>query len=292
MDPIVRIDELTKKYPDFTMEISSEIHRGYITGLIGANGAGKTTFINILMNITKPDEGRIYYDNEVVNLQTYDYKEDIGIVFDSICFPSFWTAETIAIIYRESYTNWSDEKFIRFLNRFHIDFDKTVSTLSKGMQMKLMVAAAISHNPNLLILDEPTSGLDPVSRDDLLAVLQDYMEEENHTVLFSTHNTSDLEKVADFIIYLNDGSIEYSGEKYKFVDSFRLVQGPKSQFGDYLQDLAVGCEVNSYSFKILIKTADLEKINANNYQITIPNIEDIMIFTNKSLIKEVINESM
>ena len=282
MENIIEAKGLVKNFNKFKLEITEDIPKGYITGIIGANGAGKTTFINTILNIIKSDSGSIYFDNKNIAEESFMYKDQIGIVFDSNIYPSFWTPTILEKAIKTYYTKWSHDVFTYYLDKFGINSSDKISSLSKGMQMKMMIATALAHDPKILILDEPTSGLDPISRDDLLTILQEYVE-SNNSVVFSTHITSDLEKIADYIIYLDKGDVIYSGDKNNFIEEYKIVQGPKSSLSKDQLEKVIAKDTYSYGFKALIKTSDSKFFLEDKYKTSSANIDEIMIFMNKSL---------
>ena len=283
MNDIIEINELVKRYNRFKLEISESIPEGYITGIIGINGAGKTTFINAILNMIPYEKGSISIDGKNINKESFMYKEQIGMVFDSNIYPSFWTPTTLEKAIKTYYTKWSHDVFTYYLDKFGISGFKKISSLSKGMQMKLMIAVALAYDPKVLILDEPTSGLDPISRDELLTILQEYVKVDNHSVIFSTHITSDLEKIADYIIYLYKGEVIYSGDKNNFIEEYKIVQGPKSSLLKDQLEKVIAKDTYSYGFKALIKTSDSKFFLEDKYKISSSSIDEIMIFINKSL---------
>ena len=282
MENIIEAKGLVKNFNKFKLEITEDIPKGYITGIIGANGAGKTTFINTILNIIKSDSGSIYFDNKNITEESFMYKDQIGIVFDSNIYPSFWTPTILEKAIKTYYTKWSHDIFTYYLDKFGINSSDKISSLSKGMQMKMMIATALAHDPKILILDEPTSGLDPISRDDLLTILQEYVE-SNNSVVFSTHITSDLEKITDYIIYLDKGDVIYSGDKNNFIEEYKIVQGPKSSLSKDQLEKVIAKDTYSYGFKALIKTSDSKFFLEDKYKTSSANIDEIMIFMHKSL---------
>ena len=256
MKNIIEANGLIKKFNKFKLEITESISEGYITGIIGANGAGKTTFINTILNIIK---------------------------FDSNIYPSFWTPNILEKAINTYYTNWSNDIFTYYLYKFGINGSKKISSLSKGMQMKLMIAVALAHDPKVLILDEPTSGLDPISRDELLTILQEYVKVDNHSVIFSTHITSDLEKIADYIIYLNKGKVIYSGDKNDFIEEYRIIQGSNITLSKNQLEKIISKNISNYGINALVEKKDLTFFPQDQYKISLPTIEEVMIFMNKSL---------
>ena len=206
-------------------------------------------------------------------------KSNLGVVFDSNYFSDEWKISQVEKSISTFYENWNTQKFSEILEKFHIQPSKRVKELSKGMQMKLMLACAFSYDAKLLILDEPTSGLDPVSRDELLHILSEYIEDGEHSVLFSTHITGDLERAADYITYISYGELFFSGGKDEFIDSFRIVKGGREERSADLRKKMLGIRNFSTGFEALIKTEDLKQFAHLNVEPA--TIDDIVVFTSK-----------
>lgn len=205
---IIEIENLTKKYINFSLNsITLNVPYGKIVGLVGENGAGKTTLINLLLNQISRDEGSIKVFGKDNLEAEKEIKSELGFVVDECCFHSCLSSKNINAILRSVYKNWDVKKYFNYLERFNIDIKKKISEMSKGMKSKMMLAAALSHNPQLLILDEITSGLDPVARDDVLHILREFASDEAKTVFFSTHITSDLDKIADYVAFIHNGEL-------------------------------------------------------------------------------------
>lgn len=222
--PAFRLRDITKNYPGFSLDnIDLELPPGYIMGLVGPNGAGKSTLIKILMNLVKPDSGQVEvlghrYENVQEELAI---KRSIGYVPEESNLYEEMSGEWLGRFVAQYYHNWDDQLFTRLLDKFNIPATKQIKDLSKGNRMKLSVVTALAHRPELLLLDEPTSGIDPVSRHDMLQELLEVIMDGNHAVLFSSHIVSDIERIADVITFLVDGSIALSGEKDIITDSWR-----------------------------------------------------------------------
>ena len=280
MDNFLEVSSLSKSFSGFRLQnVSFSLPKGYIMGLIGANGSGKTTTIKLILNMLKRDGGEIKLlglDNIADETAA---KAQLGVVFDSNYFSEAWTVARAESAVSVFYQNWDTERFSGLLNKFHIDPKKKVKELSKGMQMKLMLAFAFSYGAKLLILDEPTSGLDPVSRDELLTTLSEYIEDGEHSVLFSTHITSDLERAADYITYLTDGAVFFSGGKDEFVDMFRVVKGGRDELVGKLRGKLIGTRTFSTGFEALAKTEDYNLYR--HLDVEPASIDDIMVFTNR-----------
>ena len=280
MDNFLEVSNLSKSFESFRLQdISFSLPKGYIMGLIGPNGSGKTTTIKLILNMLKRNSGEIKVlglDN-IVDEKTV--KSNLGVVFDSNYFCGEWTVAQAEAATSLFYKNWDTSKFNELLKKFHIDPLKKVKELSRGMQMKLMIACAFSYDAKLLILDEPTSGLDPVSRDELLNILSEYIEDGEHSVLFSTHITSDLERVADYITYINYGELFFSGSKDEFVDMFRIVKGGREELTMDLSQKLIGIRNFSTGFEALARTEDLKLFS--DFDIEPATIDNIVVFTNQ-----------
>ncbi len=276
----IEIKNLCKEYNGFKLNnVSFTLPKGYIMGLIGPNGAGKTTTIKLMLNMLRKTDGDIkIMGMDSVNDQN-NIKEDIGAVFDSNYFVQDWTVKEVEKSIGIFYNSWDSNKFKEMTKRFGLEPNKKVKELSRGMQMKLMVACAFSHDAKLLILDEPTSGLDPVARDELLDILSEFIQNGERSVLFSTHITSDLDKIADYITFINNGNIFYTGPKDDFIDGFRMVKGGMSELNNELEKKMIGIRKFSTGFEGLIKTSDIKSFN--NFTCEAVSIDEIIVFTSK-----------
>lgn len=280
MTNILEVSSLSKHYDGFQLnDINFTIPKGYIMGLIGPNGSGKTTTIKCILNMVKKNSGsiQIFGFDHIEHEQAI--KKEIGVVFDTNYFVAEWNMKQVEASLALFYDQWNSEKFRKMLERFRIEPNKKVQELSKGMQMKLMVACAFSYDAKLLILDEPTSGLDPVSRDELLNILAEYIEDGEHSVLFSTHITSDLDKIADYITFINFGECVFTGGKDEFIDLYRIVRGGKEELNEKYKKLLIGLREYSTGYEALIKTTDLAYYP--NMMGEAATIDDIIIFINK-----------
>lgn len=220
---ILSVTGLMKRYPNFDLQdISFSLPQGRIMGLIGKNGAGKSTILKCILNLVHPDAGSIEMFGRDFQKNEESCKQEIGVVLGGIDFYKQKKLADITAVTKRFYPNWDEAAYEKFLNLFSLIPEKRVKELSTGMKVKYMVALALSHHAKLLILDEPTSGLDPVSRDDLLKLFRQLVKDGNRSILFSTHITSDLEKIADDITYIKDGKLLKSAEKSMFIDSFNI----------------------------------------------------------------------
>ncbi len=280
MDNYLEVRNLSKSFADFRLhDITFTVPKGYIMGLIGPNGSGKTTTIKLILNMSKRTNGEVKilgFDNIACEQEA---KRNLGVVFDSNYFSDEWAVSQVEKSVSAFYENWNTQKFSEALKRFHILPTRKVKELSKGMQMKLMLACAFSYDAKLLILDEPTSGLDPVSRDELLSILSEYIEDGEHSVLFSTHITGDLERAADYITYIRYGELFFSGGKDEFVDHFRIVRGGRGELSADLRQKMLGIRDFSTGFEALVKIEDLKQFA--HLAVEPASIDDIVVFTCK-----------
>lgn len=282
-DNILEIINLNKSYGNFKLsDVNILLPRGYIMGFIGANGAGKTTTIKLIMNMIKKDSGEIrVFGKDHVKYELY-IKNKVGYVSEQ---PVFYENQTVAWnvnFAKNFYHEWDDERFEELLARFSIDRSKKINQLSKGMKMKTALAIALSHNPELLILDEPTSGLDPIVRDELLGILMEFIQDERRSVFFSSHITTDIEKIGDYVTFIDNGRIILSEEKDKILENWKIVKGDVSQVSNYKKDL-IGIEQTRVYFKALVKDFDAFKAQYDISSLVIdkPNLDDILLHLTK-----------
>ena len=276
----LEIRNLSKSFGGFALRnVSFALPKGYIMGLIGPNGSGKTTTIQLILNMLRRDSGTIQVLGRDILAQEQAIKASLGVVFDSSCFSDDWQAAQVEQAISPFYANWNRDTFAQLLRKFHIDPARRGRELSRGMQMKLMLACAFSYDAKLLILDEPTSGLDPVSRDELLSILAAYIEDGEHSVLFSTHITEDLERAADYITYLRYGELVFSGSKEEFVNGFRMAKGGREELTPELRARAAGIRTFPTGFEALIRAQDAAAFS--HLEIEPASIDEIVVFTSK-----------
>lgn len=276
----LEIRNLSKSFGGFALRnISFALPKGYIMGLIGPNGSGKTTTIQLILNMLRRDSGTIQVLGRDILAQEQAIKASLGVVFDSSCFSDDWQAAQVEQAISPFYANWNRDTFAQLLRKFRIDPTRRGRELSRGMQMKLMLACAFSYDAKLLILDEPTSGLDPVSRDELLSILAAYIEDGEHSVLFSTHITEDLERAADYITYLRYGELVFSGSKEEFVNGFRMAKGGREELTPELRSRAAGIRTFPTGFEALIRAQDAATFS--HLEIEPASIDEIVVFTSK-----------
>ena len=229
----IELKQVKKRYGDFALnDVNICLPQGCVLGLIGENGAGKATLIGMMCGMCKPDGGEVVVLGERAGRSAAftRVKQDIGVVLDEACLPDELTAPQIAPCMRGIYTHWDDEVFGGFMRRFALPEDKAVRHYSRGMKMKLAIAAAMSHHAKLLLLDEATSGLDPVVRDDILDVFNEFTRQEDHSVLISSHIVSDLEKICDYVVFIHKGNVILSEEKDRLLEKYALLAMERAQY--------------------------------------------------------------
>jgi ABC-2 type transport system ATP-binding protein len=275
MDYALEIKNLAKRYDGFILDnISFSLPAGCIMGLIGENGAGKSTIIKLILNLIHKDDG----DIKVLGLNLDDsqtrIKENIGVIFDESSFPDNLCIYDINIIMKNIYTTWNEEKFIKYTNKFSLPGKKVVKDYSRGMKMKLSIAGALSHDSKLLILDEATSGLDPIIRDEILDVFLDFIQDETHSILLSSHIISDLEKICDYITFIHNGRLFFCEGKDTLKDMHGILKCSASQFEQLDKSIVKGYRKNSFGVEALVLK---DKVSAE-LSVDPASIEDIMLF--------------
>ncbi len=278
MKNAIEIKDLKKNYSNFKLDIEDlSVPEGAIIGLIGENGAGKTTLIKSILNIIKIDNGTIKIFNKDYNKEEKIIKEDIGVVLDDMFFPEILTVKDIDLTMKDIYINWDSNLFLSYLKKLDILSNKKIKELSKGMRKKLEIVTALSHKPKLLILDEPTSGLDPVVRNEVLDLFLDFIKDESHTVLLSTHITSDLERIADNIIFIDNGRIVMNKLRDELIDNYGILKCDINDFAKINKEDIIKYKKNKYDVQILV--ADRNKMSKKYKECIIDKItlEDLMI---------------
>ncbi|HHV71832.1 MAG TPA: ABC transporter ATP-binding protein [Clostridia bacterium] len=280
MAPILEVKNLNKSFGDFFLnEVSFTLDRGYIMGFIGPNGAGKSTTIKLIMNLLKKDSGEIRIFGMDHLKKEREIKERIGFVYDENCFYEELTVSEMKRVVSAFYKNWDDSQFCKYLKEFNLPAKKKIKQLSKGMKMKFALAIALSHQAELLIMDEPTSGLDPVVRNELLDILAWIIQDENKGILFSTHITSDLEKIADYITLIDKGRIILSRTKDELLDNYGIVKGGRDVLTSGLEKNVIGIRESKFGFEALVDDRrKADKIFKGQILIEKPSLEEIMLY--------------
>ncbi|WP_455616549.1 ABC transporter ATP-binding protein [Eisenbergiella sp.] len=278
MEPALQINGLTKEYPGFKLDhVSFTLPCGTIMGLIGENGAGKSTTINAVLDLIRKDEGNILFWGKELSHNPRQLKEDIGVVFDGINFYETLTPAKVGKISAAAYRQWDPAAYKGFLDQFQLPADKEIKTFSKGMKMKLSIAAALSHHPKLLILDEATSGLDPVMRDDILDVFLDFIQDETHSILMSSHITTDLEKVADYITFIHQGKIVFSKPKDELIYNYGILRCGAEDFHRLDPADILAWRKNDYQWDVLVEDKNKAMSRYRSIVIDNPSIDDILL---------------
>lgn len=277
MENILEVKNLCKKYNQFELKnVNLTLPKGMIMGLIGENGAGKTTTIKSILNLTN-STGEINIFG--LNVKKYDkkIKEDIGVVLNENFFSEYLNPKDINKIMKNIYKNWDEKLYFKYLEDFKLPQNKISKEFSSGMKMKLKIAVALAHHPKLLILDEPTSGLDPVARSEILDIFQDFIQNGENSIFVSSHITSDLEHIADYITFINDGEIVLSKTRDELLEEYGIVKCSKAEFEKINKKDYVKYKVNRYEYDVLVENKSEFKRKYDFNVIDKPTLEDIML---------------
>ncbi len=275
----IEIQGLTKKYDGFTLDnISFHVPKGSIMGFIGQNGAGKTTTIRALLGIIRYDSGKINMLGMDHKENEYEIKEQIAVVFDEIPFQEMFNAKQISIMMSGIYRDWNRTKFEEYLDRFQLPMRKKCGKFSKGMKMKLQIATALSHNAKLLIMDEATTGLDPVVRNEILDLFREYLQDEQRSILMSSHITSDLEKIADSVTFIDKGKLLVSGYKDDILDSHAVIRCTKEDYKSIDKADMISARLSDYGAQIMVADKIAAKKKYSGVLIEKTTLEEIMLF--------------
>ncbi|HFK1548947.1 ABC transporter ATP-binding protein [Bacillus albus] len=278
MNVVLEVNKLNKTYASFSLkDVTFSLNKDCITGFIGTNGSGKTTTIKAILGLILKDSGKINFSGEDMDKNERKSKNKIGIVLDEGYFYDELTLKEMKNVIAPSYTDWDDAVFLSYIKQFNLNLGQKISTLSKGMRMKFAVALALSHHADLLIMDEPTSGLDPLVRSELMNILLDFMKEPGKSVFFSTHITSDLDKIADMIILIDDGKILVNEEKDILVDTHALVKGDNQLINEQTKPLFLNLYQSQYGFEGITHKKDDVRRLMPDVLMERPTIEDIML---------------
>lgn len=278
MNKILEVKGLNKNLGSFSLhDVSFSLLEGCITGFIGVNGAGKTTTLKTILGLMLKESGSIELFGKDMDKNEREMKNRIGIVFDEGYFYEELSLMEMKSTIAPAYSNWDEAVFRKYIAQFGLKLNQKISELSKGMRMKYAIALALSHHADLLIMDEPTSGLDPLVRSELMDILLDFMGNGGKGVFFSSHITSDLDKVADMLILIDKGRIVLSEEKDVLLDTHALVKGDKKELTDQIRKLFLTIQETNYGFTGLTRDKDTVRQQMNNVLIEKPTIEDVML---------------
>lgn len=282
MRDCLAIKNLSKHYKGFSLDnISFSLPTGCLMGLIGENGAGKSTTINLILNLIQRDSGEITVFGKDNRRDEREIKEQIGVVFDACCFPVALNADEIGRVLSGIYRSWDDAAYQRYLGRFSVDRKKKIKDYSSGMKTKLSIAAALSHNPRLLLLDEATSGLDPISRNEMLDIFQEFIQDEEHSVLLSSHITSDLDRVADYVTFLHGGKVLICEEKDKLRYNYVLARCGQEQLATIPREIVVSVRRGQFGSEALVKDRTALARSCPDIVADRADLETIMYYTIK-----------
>lgn len=273
----IAVKNLCKSFDDFTLDnVTFQVPKGRIVGFIGENGAGKSTTINLVLNELQRDNGTI----EVLGADTMNssVKNEIGVVFDECNFHEFFTAQNMAQIFSGVYSTWDNSLFTSYMKKFNVPFSKPIGSFSKGMKMKLSIICAMAHRPKLLILDEATTGLDPVVRDEILDMFLDFIQDEEHSVFFSSHIISDIEKIADYVILIHQGKIVFEKEKDDLIYQYGIIRCEKSQFSKIDSEDYIISRKTNVSVECLVPNKEKARRKYKDIVVDNASLEEIMLF--------------
>ncbi|MBS6006546.1 MAG: ATP-binding cassette domain-containing protein [Clostridium baratii] len=279
----LEVNNITKNYKGFSLDnVTFNLKKGFIMGLVGPNGAGKTTTIKAIMNLINLNSGSIKIFEEDLKKNEIEIKDRIGFVYDECSSFEDFSIEYNKKIVAPFYSKWNENKFNEYLKMFKLDKKKKVKDLSKGQKMRFSLAIALSHEAELLILDEPTSGLDPVFRSELLDLFFDLIKDGELSILYSTHITTDLEKLADYITFIKDGKVEFSKEKDILLEEYSIIKGSVDDITEEIRKELIGERASRYNFEALIKNKnDFIKKHGSNFVFERASIDDIIVFYSK-----------
>lgn len=284
MGNILELKNVVKKYDDsgFALDnVSFALPYGSIMGYVGENGAGKTTTIGCILNTLAKDSGTIHLFGKEMNDNDTSLREDIGVVYDGDNFPGYLNAERLANVMRGLYANWDDGLFQEQLTNFKLNKKQKIKTYSKGMAMKLAIAAALSHHPKILILDEVTSGLDPVMREEILDIFLDFVQDENHSILLSSHITSNLEKVADYITFIHNGKIILSAKKDDLIYQYAVMRCSSKQFTKLHKNDILAYRKRDYQTDVLVADKIMAQRKYKDIVVDAVSVDEVMLLLTK-----------
>ena len=286
MDTILSLQNVTRSFSGFTLwPVDLQVPGGAILGLIGENGAGKTTTLRLILGALRRDGGKVTVFGRDLDREAPHIREDVGVVFDECCFHESMTPKNINTIFKGIYQNWNSSDFQRYCQILQLPMKKKIKEFSRGMKMKLSIAAAISHRPKLLLLDEATSGLDPVVRDDVLELLHEFVSDEEHSVLFSSHITEDLEKIADYVAYLHRGSLQFVRSKDELLYEYGVVKCGKSEFEKMDKSDFTAWRENAFEVQALTENREAIRRKYPGCVIDQAGLEEIMLLYSKGSVK-------
>jgi len=275
---ILSVKNLTKHYPGFQLDMDLAVPKGSIMGLVGANGAGKSTTIRLILGLARPEGGTI----DVLGCGDLNkapaLREEIGVVFDEGSFPESLSTTQLEQVLKRTHPHWDSGLWRRLQDQLELPRKKAIQNFSRGMKMKLAIAAALSHRPRLLLMDEPTGGLDPMVRGEVLELFQEFIQDEEHGILLSSHITSDLEKIADYITFIDRGRALLSEEKDTLVEVYGVIKGPAARMDEIAPGDAIGLTRTSHGFEGLVRDKAEAARKYPDFIVDRANLEEIILF--------------
>lgn len=285
MENVIELRNVNRTFKGFELkDFSLSVKKGFVTGFIGGNGVGKSTTIKLIMNLLQPDSGEISIFGLNYKNHEKEIKQRIGFVFDNNILYENITLTEMKKIIKPAYRNWDDSLFNHYINLFELPMKKQIKTFSKGMMMKASLTFALSHHAELIIMDEPTSGLDPIFRRELLDILHDIMQDDEKTIFFSTHITTDLDRIADYITFIHNGQHIFTKEHYKIEEDYAIVKGEKNLLDRDTEREFIGIRRSNHGFEALTMNKQrTESIFGETVIFEKPTLEDIMLYTKKGI---------
>lgn len=280
----IEIKDIKKEYDGFSLgELSFNVEKGSVMGFVGQNGAGKSTTIKSILNIIKPDSGEIKIFGLDNIKDEKEIKENMAVVFDTLPFHETLNAKQVNSILKHIYSNWEEDTFYGYLKRFNLPTKKKLGEFSKGMKMKFQIATALSHGAKLLVMDEATSGLDPVVRSEMLDVFMEFMQDSEHTILMSSHITSDLEKIADSVTFIHNGRLLITGYKDDIIEGHGILKCEKEYVKEIDEKDIVSIRINDYGADIMLKNRQECAAKYSGAVIDNASLDDILLFYVKGI---------
>lgn len=274
----LEIKNISKTYKNFKLDdVSFVLPCGHIMGLIGENGAGKSTIINCILDIIEKDSGSIFVLGQKNDKNNVSLKENIGVVLDASDVYDNYTVKQVENIMKDVYKQWNHEVYDYYIQKFALPLNKMIKDFSRGMKMKMAITIALSHQPKLLILDEATSGLDPIMRDEILDVFMEFVQDENHAILLSSHISSDLEKIADYITFIHEGKLILSTSKDELIYEYGLMKCRNDEFDKIEKEDIIRYRIKTYEVEILVKDREKMAKKYPNCIVDPTKLDDIMM---------------
>ena len=277
MEYVIELDKVTRRYPGFLLDhVSFQVPKGCIMGFVGENGAGKSTTLKAILGLISIDEGTVRVFGQKLK-DDGRLREDIGVVLDECCFPEQLTVKQTNLFMGYIFKNWDSALFAGYVKRLGLAENKTVKEFSRGMKMKLQIAAALAHRPKLLIMDQATSGLDPIVRDEILELFQEFIEDEDHTILMSTHITGDLEKIADYITCIHKGKLLFSENKDELLERYGIVHCGQSDYEKLNPEYVKRVRKGEFGYEVLVNNRENCAPRSGSLVVDRASIDEIML---------------